>query len=68
MSTRSLYADATVAAPPSYALPVPAGARRALAAGWLGLALAALVGSGLFSILLWAGVVLAGRMTAYTLY
>ena len=31
---------------------MPAGARRALAAGWLALALASLVGSGIFSILL----------------
>jgi cytochrome c oxidase subunit 1 len=35
-----------------YTLPVPAGARRALARGWLWLGLAALVGSGLFSVLL----------------
>jgi cytochrome c oxidase subunit I len=35
-----------------YALAVPRGARRALAAGWLGLALASLVGAGLFSVLL----------------
>jgi hypothetical protein len=35
-----------------YSLPVPADARRTLAAGWLALALAALIGSGLFSILL----------------
>ncbi len=35
-----------------YALPVPADARRALARGWLWLGLAALVGSGLFSVLL----------------
>jgi hypothetical protein len=52
MNTRSLYADAAVALPASWALPVPAGARRALAAGWLALALASLVGSGIFSILL----------------
>ena len=36
----------------SYALPVPTDARRALARGWLWLGLAALIGSGLFSILL----------------
>ncbi len=35
-----------------YALPVPADARRALARGWLWLGLLALVGSGLFSVLL----------------
>jgi cytochrome c oxidase subunit 1 len=53
MNTRSLYADAAGgAAAAHYALPVPAGARRGLAAGWLALALASLVGSGLFSILL----------------
>jgi hypothetical protein len=53
MNTRSSFADsAAVPAAASYALPVPAGARRALAAGWLGLALASLVGAGVFSILL----------------
>ena len=47
-----------VAAPPpaqsgsAYLLSVPADARAALARGWLGLGLLALVGSGLFSILL----------------
>ncbi len=35
-----------------YALAVPEGARRALAIGWLWLALASLIGSGVFSILL----------------
>ena len=35
-----------------YALPVPTDARRTLARGWLWLALAALIGSGLFSVLL----------------
>jgi hypothetical protein len=35
-----------------YALEVPADARRRLAVGWLALALAALVGSGLFAVLL----------------
>ena len=35
-----------------YALPVPEDIRKRLAAGWLLLALAALVGSGLFSVLL----------------
>ena len=53
MNTRSLYADAAhTAAPASYTLAVPDGARRKLAGGWLWLALASLVGSGLFSILL----------------
>ncbi|HEX6318060.1 MAG TPA: cbb3-type cytochrome c oxidase subunit I, partial [Burkholderiales bacterium] len=52
MDTRSLYADAAAPASAHYALAVPAGARRALAAGWMWLALASLVGSGLFSILL----------------
>ncbi len=52
MSTRSLSAEGLAAAPASYALAVPADARRRLAAGWLALAVAALLGSGLFSILL----------------
>jgi len=52
MDTRSLYADAAAPASAHYALAVPAGARRALASGWMWLALASLVGSGLFSILL----------------
>ncbi|HEX6268270.1 MAG TPA: cbb3-type cytochrome c oxidase subunit I [Burkholderiales bacterium] len=52
MNTRSLCADAARAAPAHYELPVPAGTRRALASGWMWLALASLVGSGLFSILL----------------
>jgi hypothetical protein len=53
MSTPSLYAEALAGAPAAgYALPVPADARRTLAAGWLALALAALIGSGVFSILL----------------
>ncbi|MEO7114768.1 MAG: cbb3-type cytochrome c oxidase subunit I [Caldimonas sp.] len=48
-----LRAQAPAAARPSaYALPVPLGAQRALARGWLWLALLALIGSGLFSILL----------------
>jgi len=46
----------TVPAPPgranSFALPVPADARRALARGWLWLGLLALIVSGLFSVLL----------------
>ena len=36
----------------AYALAVPRGARAALARGWLGLGLLALIGSGLFSVLL----------------
>ncbi|MEP7301146.1 MAG: cbb3-type cytochrome c oxidase subunit I [Caldimonas sp.] len=47
------HAQVPAAARPSaYALPVPRGAQRALARGWLWLALLALIGSGLFSILL----------------
>ena len=46
-------ARATIsAATHAYALPVPTDARRTLARGWLWLALAALIGSGLFSVLL----------------
>jgi len=53
MNTGFLTADTAAAAPAAhYELAVPADARRRLAAGWLALALAALVGSGLFSILL----------------
>jgi hypothetical protein len=53
MNTRLLSADALGAAPAArYAIPVPLGERRALATGWLWLALAALIGSGLFSVLL----------------
>ena len=52
MNTRSSFAESAYAPAASYALPVPAGARSALAAGWLVLALASLVGAGLFSILL----------------
>lgn len=55
MSTRSLCAESALAAPgPAirYVLPVPADSRRALAAGWLWLALAALLASGVFSVLL----------------
>jgi hypothetical protein len=50
MPTSSLSADACGA--PRYALASPADARRRLATGWLWLALAALVGAGLFSVLL----------------
>ncbi|MDF3009991.1 MAG: putative cytochrome c oxidase, subunit [Burkholderiales bacterium] len=52
MNTRSLSAEGLAAAPASYELAVPADARRRLAVGWLALAVASLVGSGLFSILL----------------
>jgi len=50
MPTNSLSADAGAA--PRYALASPADARRRLATGWLWLALAALLGAGLFSVLL----------------
>ena len=52
MNTRSLCAEGFAGAPASYALPVPADGRRRLAVGWLALAVASLVGSGVFSILL----------------
>lgn len=52
MNTRSLSAEGLAAAPASYELAVPADARRRLALGWLALAVASLVGSGVFSILL----------------
>jgi hypothetical protein len=53
MPTSSLFAEA-LAAPRTarYALEVPAGARARLATRWLWLAVLALLGSGLFSILL----------------
>ncbi len=44
--------SAAAAALHDYALPVPTDARRALARGWLWLGLLALIGSGLFSVLL----------------
>lgn len=44
--------DHLAASPCHYALPVPTDARRTLARGWLWLGLIALIGSGLFSILL----------------
>ncbi len=56
MNIRSLSIDATafggkrVLTP--FSLPVPTDARRTLAGAWLGLGLAALLGSGLFAILL----------------
>ena len=53
MNTASSWtADKAPAPSFSYALPVPQDARRALAAGWLALAIGALAASGLFSILL----------------
>ncbi len=54
MNTRSLFADAPPAARAArYLLPaLAADARRPLATGWLWLAVASLIGSGLFSILL----------------
>lgn len=51
MNTRSLYFESFASAA-RYELPVPADARRALATGWLGLAIGALLASGLFSVLL----------------
>ena len=42
----------TAASVASYTLPVPPGARRALALGWLWLGLIALIGSGVYSVLL----------------
>jgi cytochrome c oxidase subunit I len=55
MNTRSFSADsrpATLVSPFRYELAVPSDARRALATGWLALAIGALIASGLFSILL----------------
>jgi hypothetical protein len=53
MNTRSLCVDELGLRPrTSYALAVPADERRALATGWLALAIGALLASGLFSILL----------------
>jgi cytochrome c oxidase subunit 1 len=55
MNTRSFSANvrpAALASSSRYELAVPADARRALATGWLGLAIGALLASGLFSILL----------------
>ncbi len=52
-TTAVSFIGARLCAPPSdYALPTPATTQRALARGWLWLGLAALIGSGLFSILL----------------
>ena len=48
----SSIAEKRVLTPFHYALPVPIDARRTLAAGWLALAIGALLASGLFSILL----------------
>ena len=53
MATPSVFAEpAVLTAPARYELAVPADERRALAAGWLALGLASLVGSGAFAILL----------------
>jgi hypothetical protein len=55
MNARSFSAEIALAARPvpfRYELAVPADARRALATGWLALAIGALLASGLFSILL----------------
>jgi cytochrome c oxidase subunit I len=52
MSTRSSYVELVAAPAARYALPVPVDARRTLAAGWLALAIGALLASGVFSILL----------------
>ena len=53
MNTASFsIAEKRVLTPFHYALPVPTDARRTLAAGWLALAIGALLASGLFSILL----------------
>ncbi|MDH4096016.1 MAG: cytochrome C oxidase subunit I, partial [Betaproteobacteria bacterium] len=53
MPTSSLSAEGYGAARAAhYALAVPEGARRRLAAAWLSLAVGALLGAGLFSILL----------------
>ncbi len=48
----SLFADRIAAPAARYALASPGDARRRLATGWLWLAMAALVGAGLFSVLL----------------
>jgi cytochrome c oxidase subunit I len=52
VNTRSLAFCGSPAAAATYAVAVPRDARRRLALAWLGLALAALVGAGLFSLLL----------------
>ena len=53
MATHSVFAEAFAGASPArYELAVPADERQALATGWLLLALASLVGSGAFAILL----------------
>ena len=56
MNTRSLFAESLRGTPAAhYALAVPTDERRALATGWLWLALASLVGSGIFAVLLVLG-------------
>ena len=47
-----LPAPATASSASRFELVVPAGTQRALVRGWLGLGLLALVGSGVFSVLL----------------
>jgi cytochrome c oxidase subunit 1 len=52
MQARAAFSSVADAPAARYELPVPIDARRALAAGWLWLALCALLASGLFSVLL----------------
>jgi hypothetical protein len=52
LTTPLLVGTRSTAPVSDYALPMPDTARRALARGWLWLGLAALIGSGIFSILL----------------
>jgi cytochrome c oxidase subunit I len=52
MNAPTIVAAAALAPAARYSLPVPRDERGALAAGWLWLALASLIGSGMFSILL----------------
>ena len=52
VSTQGRMADITASTPARYVLPQAAAGNRRLARAWLGLALAALLGSGLFSVLL----------------
>jgi cytochrome c oxidase subunit 1 len=51
-ATSSPVTVTTAASAANYTLPVPPGARRSLALGWLWLGLIALIGSGLYSVLL----------------
>ncbi|MFO1296102.1 MAG: cbb3-type cytochrome c oxidase subunit I [Rubrivivax sp.] len=52
LGVRSAGASSTVAQSPAFTLPAVAASQRLLVRCWLGLALAALAGSGLFSVLL----------------